>query len=86
MELLVEEVGESSSPLPRAFGALSPHSIKNDIYNRLVENGYEEALFNPDFKKQLDAHFDRLPARRVPSLFILILLIHALPFPFTSKL
>ncbi|CAA6663773.1 unnamed protein product [Spirodela intermedia] len=61
MELLVEEVGESSSPLPRAFGALSPHGIKNDIYNRLVENGYEEALFNPDFKKQLDAHFDRLP-------------------------
>ncbi|CAA7400271.1 unnamed protein product [Spirodela intermedia] len=67
MELLVEEVGESSSPLPRAFGALSPHGIKNDIYNRLVENGYEEALFNPDFKKQLDAHFDRLPQRRVPS-------------------
>ncbi|XP_078440919.1 serine/threonine-protein kinase STY46-like isoform X2 [Wolffia australiana] len=61
MELLVEEVGESSSPLPRGFGAISPRGIKNDIYNRLLESENEEALSNPEFRRQLDAHFDRLP-------------------------
>ncbi|GLU16549.1 hypothetical protein SLE2022_329800 [Rubroshorea leprosula] len=57
---LTEEVGESSSP-PRSFGNSSVSDLKNDIYNRLVENGNEEALFNPDFRDQLDAHFNRLP-------------------------
>ena len=76
MELMVEEVAESSSPLPRAFGALSPHGIKNDIYNRLVEIGNEEALLNPDFRRKLEAHFDRLPPRYVylPHLFSIFLI------------
>ncbi|GLU07017.1 hypothetical protein SLE2022_239970 [Rubroshorea leprosula] len=57
---LTEEVGESSSP-PRTFGNSSISDLKNDVYNRLVESGNEEALFNPDFRQQLDAHFNRLP-------------------------
>lgn len=65
MELLVEEVGESSSP-PRPYGGLSLHDIKNDIYNKLIEDGNEDAISNPDFKRLLDAHFSRLPARCIP--------------------
>uniref|UniRef100_A0A1D1XY98 [Protein-PII] uridylyltransferase n=1 Tax=Anthurium amnicola TaxID=1678845 RepID=A0A1D1XY98_9ARAE len=61
MELLLEEeVGESSSP-PRPYGFPSPHDIRNDIYYKLMEDGNEDAVSNPDFKRQLDAHFNRLP-------------------------
>ncbi|KAG9444369.1 hypothetical protein H6P81_015709 [Aristolochia fimbriata] len=58
---LTEGVGESSSP-PRPFGGFGAYDIRNDIYNRLVENGNEEAISNPSFREQLDAHFSRLPA------------------------
>ncbi|KAK7848684.1 serine/threonine-protein kinase sty46 [Quercus suber] len=51
---LIEGVGESSSP-PRA------NDLRNDVYNRLVENGHEEAVSNPEFRDLLDAHFNRLP-------------------------
>ncbi|KAM3711535.1 hypothetical protein ACB098_01G116900 [Castanea mollissima] len=54
---LIEGVGESSSP-PRSFGG---NDVRNDVYNRLVENGHEEAVSNPDFRDLLDAHFNRLP-------------------------
>ncbi|XP_050268583.1 serine/threonine-protein kinase STY46-like isoform X1 [Quercus robur] len=54
---LIEGVGESSSP-PRSFGA---YDLRNDVYNRLVENGHEEAVSNPEFRDLLDAHFSRLP-------------------------
>ncbi|KAL2489477.1 ACT-like protein tyrosine kinase family protein [Forsythia ovata] len=62
---LVEEVGESSSP-PRSYGSFGVGSgsgdvIRNDVYNRLIENENEEALGNPDFREQLEAHFNRLP-------------------------
>nr|CAD1836801.1 unnamed protein product [Ananas comosus var. bracteatus] len=33
----------------------------SDIFERLVAIGNEEAVANPDFKEQLDAHFARLP-------------------------
>ncbi|KAL8515115.1 hypothetical protein ACS0TY_013997 [Phlomoides rotata] len=60
----VEEVGESSSP-PRSFGSFGSGGgndvIRNDVYNRLIENGNEEAINNPDFLEQLVAHFNRLP-------------------------
>ena len=56
---LIEGVGESSSP-PRSFGV---NDLRNDIYNRLVETGNEEAVSNPDFRDLLDAHFSRLPTR-----------------------
>ena len=56
---LIEGVGESSSP-PRSFGA---YDLRNDVYNRLVENGHEEAVSNPEFRDLLDAHFSRLPPR-----------------------
>lgn len=56
---LIEGVGESSSP-PRSFGV---YDLRNDVYNRLVENGHEEAVSNPDFRDLLDAHFNRLPPR-----------------------
>lgn len=56
---LIEGVGESSSP-PRSFGA---YDLRNDVYNRLVENGHEEAVSNPEFRDLLDAHFNRLPPR-----------------------
>lgn len=54
---LVEGVGESCSP-PRSF---SNYDVRNDVYNRLVENGHDEALSNPEFREHLDAHFNRLP-------------------------
>ncbi|KAH6782531.1 hypothetical protein C2S51_007824 [Perilla frutescens var. frutescens] len=64
----VEEVGESSSP-PRSYGSFGGGGsagggndvIRNDVYNRLIENGNEEAITNPDFLEQLEAHFNRLP-------------------------
>ncbi|XP_072972628.1 serine/threonine-protein kinase STY8-like isoform X2 [Typha angustifolia] len=63
MEDLEEGVGESSSPA-RVYSGCGGHGIndiKNQIYARLVENGNDEAVSNPDFREQLDAHFNRLP-------------------------
>lgn len=61
MELIEEGVGESSSP-PRGFSDQDPcYDIKNEIYARLVESENPEAISNPDFRDQLDAHFSRLP-------------------------
>lgn len=63
---LIEGVGESSSP-PRSFGGGGGvgsgvlYDIRNDVYNRLIENGNEEAVSNPDFREILDAHFNKLP-------------------------
>ncbi|KAK4481346.1 hypothetical protein RD792_012231 [Penstemon davidsonii] len=65
---LVEEVGESSSP-PRSYGSFGGSGsgggghdvIRNDVYNRLIENRNEEAINNPDFREQLENHFNRLP-------------------------
>lgn len=59
---LLEGVGESSSP-PRSFGGYSNHDIRTDVYNRLVETGHDEAISNPDFREQLEAHFNLLPPR-----------------------
>ncbi|XP_022993860.1 serine/threonine-protein kinase STY8-like isoform X1 [Cucurbita maxima] len=57
----VEGVGESSSP-PRSFGGFcAVHDVRNDVYTRLVERGHEEAVSNPQFRENLDAHFNRLP-------------------------
>ncbi|XP_062101111.1 serine/threonine-protein kinase STY8-like [Humulus lupulus] len=56
-----EGVGESSSP-PRSFGSFSNYDVRNDVFNRLVVNGHDEAVTNPEFREQLDAHFNRLPA------------------------
>ncbi|XP_044511906.1 serine/threonine-protein kinase STY46-like isoform X1 [Mangifera indica] len=58
---LIEGVGESSSP-PRSFGSFSNYDLRNDVFNRLIECGNEEAVCNPEFREQLDAHFNRLPA------------------------
>ena len=55
----MEGMGESSSP----SGGLGLYDIKNDIYNKLVETGNDEAISSPDFKEQLDAHFNMLPTR-----------------------
>eukprot|EP00261_Vitis_vinifera_P031002 XP_019072245.1 PREDICTED: serine/threonine-protein kinase STY8 isoform X2 [Vitis vinifera] len=57
---LIEGVGESSSP-PRSFGCFGVYDVRNDVYNRLMESGNEEAVSNPEFREQLDAHFNRLP-------------------------
>lgn len=59
---LLEEVGESSSPA-RSFGSFGPYDIRNDVYNRLMEGGKEDVVANPEFREQLDAHFNRLPSR-----------------------
>lgn len=63
---LIEGVGESSSP-PRSFGGGAAvgvlYEIRNDVYNRLMEIGNEEAVSNPDFREILDSHFNRLPPR-----------------------
>ena len=58
-ESIEEGMGECSSP-PRGLGL---YNIKNDIYNKLVETSNDEVISNPDFKEQLDAHFNRLPTR-----------------------
>ncbi|CAI0396094.1 unnamed protein product [Linum tenue] len=59
---LTEGVGESSSP-PRSFGSFGNYDVRNDVFNRLIENGYDEAVSEPDlFRLRLDAHFNRLPA------------------------
>ncbi|CAN6543595.1 unnamed protein product [Malus baccata var. baccata] len=58
---LTEGVGESSSP-PRSFVGFSNYDVRNDVYNRLVESGHEDALTLPEFRGHLDAHFNRLPA------------------------
>jgi len=58
-EPIEEGMGESSSP-PRGLGL---YDIKNIVYNKLVETSNDEAILNPDFKGQLDAHFNRLPTR-----------------------
>lgn len=61
---LIEGVGESSSP-PRSFGGGNGggilYDIRNDVYNRLIEIGNEEAVSNPDFREIVDAHFNKLP-------------------------
>ncbi|XP_071703283.1 serine/threonine-protein kinase STY46-like isoform X2 [Rutidosis leptorrhynchoides] len=57
----VEGVGESSSP-PRNFAGFSGYEIVNDVYNRLIEVNNEEVTSNPEFREQLEAHFNRLPA------------------------
>jgi hypothetical protein len=59
---LLEGVGESSSP-PRSFGGYSNYDIRTDVYNRLVETGHDQAVSNPDFREQIEAHFNRLPPR-----------------------
>ncbi|CAL1412767.1 unnamed protein product [Linum trigynum] len=59
---LTEGVGESCSP-PRSFGSFGNYDVRNDVFNRLIENGYDEAVSDPDlFRLRLDAHFNRLPA------------------------
>ncbi|CAK7346801.1 unnamed protein product [Dovyalis caffra] len=59
---LTEGVGESSSP-PRSFGSFSNYDVRNDVYNRFMESGHEEAVSNPElFRELLDSHFNRLPA------------------------
>ncbi|PIA47742.1 hypothetical protein AQUCO_01400386v1 [Aquilegia coerulea] len=66
MEFFVEGVGESSSPMKSSsfVGGFVGFDIRNEVYNKLIDNGNEEALSNPeDFRDQLDAHFNRLPAR-----------------------
>ncbi|KAJ7006450.1 hypothetical protein NC653_005718 [Populus alba x Populus x berolinensis] len=59
---LTEGVGESSSP-PRSFGSFSNYDVRNDVYNRFIESGHEEAVSNPElFREHIDSHFNRLPA------------------------
>ncbi|KAI9098440.1 hypothetical protein K1719_025065 [Acacia pycnantha] len=57
MDFFIEGVGESSSP-PRSSGGFGNYDVRNDVYNRLVENGHGQEA---DFREQLDAHFNRLP-------------------------
>ncbi|KAG2633801.1 hypothetical protein PVAP13_2NG294900 [Panicum virgatum] len=57
-----EDVSESSSP-PSAAAApvhATASDICSEVYQRLVQKGFEEALA-PEFREQLEAHFARLP-------------------------
>ncbi|XP_076940980.1 serine/threonine-protein kinase STY46-like [Bidens hawaiensis] len=58
---LVEGVGESSSP-PRSFGSFTGNEVVDDVFNRLLEIGNEDAANCPEFRQQLEAHFSRFPA------------------------
>ncbi|XP_028763682.1 serine/threonine-protein kinase STY46 isoform X1 [Neltuma alba] len=57
MDFFVEGVGESSSP-PRTLSGFGNYDVRNDVHNRLVENGHGQEA---EFREQLDAHFNRLP-------------------------
>ena len=68
-----EEVGESSSP-PRSYYVTANNDvIRNDVYNRLIHNGNEEAISNPHFFHLLEAHFNRLPTRFLLNVVCIIL-------------
>jgi len=57
-----EDVSENSS-LPSATEPVhAVFNICSEVYERLIQEGFEEALV-PEFREQLEAHFDRLPAR-----------------------
>ncbi|KAI5654381.1 hypothetical protein M9H77_31568 [Catharanthus roseus] len=59
---LLEGVGESSSPARSFGGGFGGYDIRNDVYNRLLETGNDEAVCNPELRELLDSHFNRLPA------------------------
>lgn len=59
---LEEGVGENSSP-EGSSGEFGACNVRYEVYKRLVDSGNEEAIGNPEFREQLDAHFDRLPIR-----------------------
>ncbi|PAN11204.2 hypothetical protein PAHAL_2G149800 [Panicum hallii] len=56
-----EDVSENSSP-PPAAAPVHAADICSEVYERLVQEGFEEALV-PEFREQLEAHFARLPLR-----------------------
>ncbi|WOL18788.1 serine/threonine-protein kinase STY46-like isoform X4 [Canna indica] len=61
-----EGEGESTSPARPLGGAGAPFTydaLRNDIYERLVDSGNEEAISNPHLRDLLDAHLSRLPLR-----------------------
>ncbi|XP_074566620.1 serine/threonine-protein kinase STY17-like [Curcuma longa] len=59
-----EGEGESSSPARPLPGGPSPHdAICNDIYDRLIDSGNDEAVFNPNLRNLLGSHLARLPLR-----------------------
>ncbi|CAA6660521.1 unnamed protein product [Spirodela intermedia] len=61
---LNEEVGESAST-PGHRRSLCPKAIAKRIYSRLAADGSVHAIYNPELADELEAHFDRLPARYI---------------------
>ena len=62
MDFFIEGVGESSSP-PRTSGGFANYDVRNDVFNRLVENGHAHQEEEDGFRELLDSHFNRLPQR-----------------------
>lgn len=68
---MLEGEGESSSPPCQAqqplqgLGAADTVRIRDEIYARLLEIKNEEAMCNPNFRYELDAHLNRFPLRYV---------------------
>ncbi|KMZ73575.1 Protein kinase family protein, putative, expressed [Zostera marina] len=64
---MLEGEGESSSPPCQAqqplqgLGAADTVRIRDEIYARLLEIKNEEAMCNPNFRYELDAHLNRFP-------------------------
>ncbi|XP_057423662.1 serine/threonine-protein kinase STY8-like isoform X2 [Lotus japonicus] len=56
-----EGIGESNSPPRAAFAGYTNSDVKNDVFNRLLQTGHDQAVSNPEFRQQLEAHFNRLP-------------------------
>lgn len=56
-----EDVSENSFP-PAAAAPVHATDICSEVYERLVQEGFKEALV-PEFREQLEAHFARLPLR-----------------------
>ncbi|XP_039808827.1 putative receptor-like protein kinase At4g00960 isoform X2 [Panicum virgatum] len=56
-----EDVSENSSQPSATEPVHAVFDICSEVYERLIQEGFEEALV-PEFREQLEAHFDRLPA------------------------
>ncbi|CAA7396871.1 unnamed protein product [Spirodela intermedia] len=69
---LNEEVGESAST-PGHRRSFCPKAIAKRIYSRLAADGSVHAIYNPDLADELEAHFDRLPARCIDVFFFLFI-------------
>ncbi|MED6223744.1 hypothetical protein PIB30_077061 [Stylosanthes scabra] len=59
--LIENSLSERARRCRGCSAVFSNYDIRNDVYNRLLETGHDQAVSNPDFRELLEAHFNRLP-------------------------